>query len=419
MKLLALANRYYIFTLIIVFSLGGLIAYFIIKTTINNEFNRKLMAEKDQLIYELHNYENLQQSYSLNIGDKIELKEVQKIKFENPILIDTTMHDDFEEIMLPFRLLIFNETLNDKIYQVTISKPLLPNEDLITAISEIMIGIFVALLLSLVFVNRYVSRKIWQPFYNMIDMINRFNLRHPKKIKFQKTTINEFRDLKNVLESMIQKTIADYKNLKEYTENTSHEIQTPLAIIKNKAELLLQDDLTEAQLNEIASIYESATRLSKLKESLALLTRIDNNQYIEIEAVNIKQLIEDKLEQLSELIDYKNIKVKTKYYAEPIVMLNINLASILFNNLINNAIKHNINNGRISISLKENEFIIENSGNKLQIDPKKVFNRYSRNLTTRNSVGVGLSLVKRIVEHYNMKVSYHYNDMNHQIVLLF
>ncbi len=419
MKLLSLANRYYFFTLTIVFAIGGLSAYFILKSAINREFNRKLMAEREQLVYELHNFDDIKENFYLNIGDRIELKEVSS-DISLPVeLVDTVMYDDYEKASLPFRKLIFYDKWHGVNYRVTITKSLLPNEDLIEALTEIMIGLFVTLVFSLIVINRYVSRSIWSSFYEMIERIKKFNLSHPEQIKIPESKIMEFRELKAVLDAMIKKNIDDYQNLKEYTENTSHEIQTPLAIIKNKAELLLQEDFTEKQMNEIAKIYEAATRLSRLKEALAILSKIENNQYFSSDPIDLQQFLQKKLEHFEDLIEFKKLKVITNYKAQPVLNLNYDLAYMLTANLINNAIKHNIEGGQITITLTEATLTIENTGNELKEAPRELFGRFKRDSVKTDSTGLGLALVKRIVDLYDMKIQYIYNNRKHRIVLTF
>ena len=417
MKLLDIANRYYLITLVLVFTIGSLGAYYVLKSIINHEFNEKLYAEQAQLVYELRNFENLQRTYYLNIGDVIELEEAPSDPKLSPTLKDTIMYDQYEKKELPFRMLTFSDQINGKHYIISISKSLLPNLDLIQGVTEIMIGLAIVLMISLGLLNRLIFQKLWSPFHHIIAQLQHFKISHPVPLSMEDSDVEEFNQLGNVLEEMISKSIRDYKNLKEYTENTSHEIQTPLAIIKNKAEMLLQEPLEEDQLNEVSKIYEAATRLSRLKDGLSLLTKIENNQYVEAQEFCLKEFLETKLQTFEELMEIKNITFETEFIDSQKVMINQDLAHILINNLLSNAIKHNVNNGWIKVKLEKNRLTISNSGNTLIVPPKELFERFKRNTDNRESTGLGLSLIQRICEHNHMTITYNHQNEQHELML--
>ncbi|MDH5609761.1 MAG: HAMP domain-containing histidine kinase [Cyclobacteriaceae bacterium] len=419
MKLLTLANRYYFSTLLLVFIASGMASFFILKSIINREFNRKLFAEKEQLIDELATYDDLKGFYFLNIGDRLQIQEVP----ENPQIVtnlrDTVMYDTYEKTTLPFRKLSFAEQIKGKYYVITITKSLLPNQELIKGVSEILLMLILFLAISLVLINRYVINRLWWPFYKILVQLKQFNIKKPEPIQPLQTVIDEFRLLKSVLDTMVDKSIRDYRNLKEYTENTSHEIQTPLAIIKNKSESLLQETLTESQLHEVGKIYEAAGRLSRLKEGLSTLSKIDNNQFLDAEPIDIQTAIENKLCHFEELVSLKNIQVTTDFYSRPLIILNNDLAFILINNLVNNAIKHNVQGGRIHIVLKEDELCMENTGLPPAMPIEQLFDRFRSSGDHPDSSGLGLSLIKRIADFYQMRIRYDYVEGQHRVILNF
>lgn len=419
MKLLTIANRYYLLTLIVVFAIGSMIAYNVLKSILNHEFNQKLFAEQQQIVYELRNYDNLQRSYYLNIGDVIQLRQMPEDPHLIPALRDTIMYDQFEKKELPFRVLTFSDEIQGRFYTIMISKSLLPNLDLIEGVSEIMVGIALMLMLALGLLNRIIFRKLWSPFHQIILQLQKFQITNPVPLNVERTNVEEFNQLINVLDSMIQKSQTDYKNLKEYTENTSHEIQTPLAIIKNKAEILLQEPLEEVYLSELAKIYEAAGRLSRLKEGLSILTKIANNQYIESEPIRIKEFIIQKVEGFEELLDIKELEITTNFNSDPTLVLNNDLAYMMITNLISNSIKHNVQKGKIHISLGMNELLIENTGIEPTMPTEELFGRFKRSSPNNESTGLGLSLVKRIVDVYKMTITYTYADSWHRIRVVF
>ncbi|MEQ9221375.1 MAG: HAMP domain-containing sensor histidine kinase [Cyclobacteriaceae bacterium] len=423
MKLLAITNRLYLISIGAVILISSLAAFFILRSIINNEFNRKLIAEKEQFLNEFRENPELKAGQFLNVGDRIMITPIRADSLIQDMMIDTAYYEPYEEEVLPFRVLTFTENINGTNYKITISKSLVPNMDLISGIGQIMIGMGCLILLVLVLINKVILRKLWAPFEYLLDHLKTFDITSPRRIRQGEYTfdskVDEFKQLNQVLNDMIKQSIKDYNSLKEFTENTSHEIQTPLAIIRNKAETLLQEDLSKEQLEDIGKIYEAAGRLSRLKTGLSLISRIDNNQYIKKEPINLKEVIESKLEDFEELIAIKNLRLKTTYYGDPELELNSELTSILITNLINNAIKHNIKDGLINIVLKDVELLIENTGTPPVNPTEQMFDRFQKTGDTSESTGLGLSLVKKIVEYFNLKVKYIYEKDLHKLYLTF
>ncbi len=420
MKLLSLTNRYYISSILVIFIVGSIVSFQILKSTINREFNEKLFAERDQFIYEWHTYDGLREVLYLNIGDQIEVQSVDHRPEIEETLKDTVMFGAYEKKDLSFRKLRFADELNGQYYIITITKSLLPNEDLIQGIGEIMLFLITALIITLVLINRWIAGMVLEPFYYTLAAIKEFNITKPGPIDLMDTNVDEFKELNSVLDKMIVKNQKDYLNLKEFTENASHEIQTPLTIIKSKAELLLQESsLDEEALNDVMHIYEAAGRLSKLKHGLSLLTKIENNQFEDSEPINLKRFLEKEVNNLEELINLKELTLEKSYKAEPILVLNYDLAYILVTNLLNNAIKHNTERGRIAVTLNESELIIENTGRPIKGDPALLFERFKKNSHTKDSSGLGLALVKKICDLYGIKIIYSVNSNLHRMALSF
>jgi signal transduction histidine kinase len=330
------------------------------------------------------------------------------------------MYDNYEKIELPFRQLKFSEQLQGKFYIITITKSMLPTKDLIQGVGEIILFLVVALVLSIGLVTRIISKKIWTPFNNTLSSLGRYQISNSEKVDFSKTNIDEFSELNHVLSNMIEKSRKDYENLKEFTENTSHEIQTPLAIIKSKAELLLQEgNLKPANLEDVGKIYEAANRLSKLKKGLSMLSKIENNQFEEVEPIDVAKFLDKKISNFEELIEMKHIELTKVYNGHPTLILNNTLTYVLITNLINNAIKHNVDNGTIHIKLNDNELTIENTGNPTTEDPEKFFQRFKKGSNAYDSSGLGLALIKKVCEIYQMSISYTVNENIHKLSIQF
>jgi len=421
-KLLALTNRFYFASIIVIVIIAGFVSYLIFKTSINRQFNEKLLAEREQLIFELHSQDNIQDAYYLNVGGKVTLEPINNSVYVPLSWSDTLLYDAYQKKKLTFRQIKFSDIFDNRNYLITISKSLLSTDEMIKGIGEVMLLLMFSLIISLILLSNRINKTIWQPFYDSLSFLKTYDLTKPNSPKFDSTRIDEFRKLNEVINAMIEKSINDYESLKEFSENASHEIQTPLSIIKTKAELLMQDEtLREEQINGINTIYAAANRLSRLNHDLAFLTKIDNNQFNELKTINLNEFLNNKLEEFEDLIDHKNIAITKSFIAEPRLRINDSLIHVLITNLLNNAIKHNVENGTINLKIKKNELVIENTGNPLQKGDSgnDLFKRFRKSTTSKESSGLGLALVKKICDLYDYKIVYSVNKRKHKIVIVF
>jgi len=418
MKLLRRTNLYHSISIIVILIVSGILGYQLIRGIINKEFNEKLYADREQFLYEWHTYDNIREVFYLNIGDRVAVEAIPMHWQLAPTLRDTVMWDDYEKKELPFRQLIFSDKLNGENYAITITKSLLPTEDMVRGMGEFILLLTIGLILSLTYVNWQISRKLWKPFFDTLAKLSHFKIGKPSRIEFKKTNISEFDALNEIVDKMLMQSQREYTVLKEFTENASHEIQTPLAIIKSKLENLLQDPhLTKDQLEELGKINESVKRLSKLKTGLSLLTKLDNHQFQDEEDVDLRKLVMSKLEDFEELLALKGIHLHTDYRSNPTISMNTELANILLNNLLSNAIKHNRPDGSLTVHLSKQQLVIENTGSPLQYEPASYFQRFKKDSTSSESSGLGLSLVKRICELYGIEVCYTERESIHRIEL--
>ncbi len=261
-------------------------------------------------------------------------------------------------------------------------------------------------------------RRLWEPFYGTLDSIKTFNLSNKKNPVIQKTNIDEFDELNIAVNSMQSRIIKDYEALKNFADNASHEMQTPLAILNSKLDLFIQEpSLNESQTKQLQSMYDAMSRLSNLNRSLLLLSKIENNQFRKTSALQLDILIREKLSQLEDLMNAKHIKVNTELQ-QTVIEMDDYLADILLNNLLGNAIRHNIEHGIINIALSGERFIISNSGTTLDFDKAHIFDRFKKH-DESEGIGLGLAIVKQICDNYAFEISYSFKDSMHFFTVRF
>jgi len=327
---------------------------------------------------------------------------------------DTLIYNREEQRYQLYRQLGFTETVNNQHFSVRIFKSLEETDQLIVRIIMIMTILVILLIITLLVINRYSSRMVWSVFYDTVDKINRYDLNSHEAFKLEDSEVKEFSDLNRVLQTMTERIKNDYLNLKEYTENASHEIQTPLAIINSKLELLLQSgEMNEKQYKALADAYEASVRLSKYNSTLILLAKIENKQFPESRRVSLEPILDSLLENLEDLIHSKKIVVEKKYAANVTVQMNPHLAEMLVVNLIKNAIRHNIKGGTLMVEVGDDFLRISNTGPDLPLDDNLLFKRFYKSSTSPESLGLGLAIVQKICALYGFQVSYQFERHMH------
>ena len=420
MNLLTKSSRYYILFSVLIFLISGAIFYHLLHRVFYSQLDKSLKDEK-QLIEETIDYADSVPDFTTIFGHLIEVTIVYDQNKKVEFIHDTVMYDGEQGKFLSYRHLFYeNTSIQNKGYTINIYKPLHETESLIAGILIMISLIFITLLLMLILVNYVIARRVWIPFYRILARLGNYTIDQEKPLSVIKTNIYEFNQLNQALEKMSKKIRADFINLKEFNENAAHELQTPLAIIKSKLDLLIQQEtLTEEQLKIIATVFEATARMSKLNQGLLLISKIDNDQFTTMEEVDLTQVIDETLEQFGEMTDHKHITVHKDYQRPVTLRISRVLAEILVTNLLSNAIKYNIPNGSIAIKADPARLTISNPGAPPGVDPEELFKRFRKSASSGDSAGLGLAIVQKIAQHYGMQVQYQYDGSNHIIGILF
>jgi signal transduction histidine kinase len=320
----------------------------------------------------------------------------------------------------PYRELSGSIQVNGKWYQLIISSSLVENEDLLGSILLVQSILLILLMAGLLLINRSISKNIWQPFYSTLERMKKYELNKHNSFAQVPTSIDEFKEMQSAIKSLTDRNFMVYQKQKEFTENASHEMQTPLAIFRSKLELIMQTQpLSEEQASLISAMEEVNLRLSKLNKSLLLLSKIDNKQFPQVENISMEQVTKSITDQFRPNAELKNISIDEKFSGAQTIKANKTLIEILISNLLSNAIRYNIEGGELHINLFENILSIQNSGNGEIIQRNKIFERFYKSGDYAGSVGLGLAIVKEICDLYKFDLSYEHVGTFHQFIVRF
>ena len=191
---------------------------------------------------------------------------------------------------------------------------------------------------------------MFRPLDRLLEWLENVSPGHPAPYLNPDCRIREFRTLNRAALEMHERAEKAYREQKEFIENASHELQTPLAVINGKLELLAEhENLDEEVLKNIDDMFRSLHRAIQLNKSLLLLSRIQNRQFEEVTEVDMNPHVRKILELLSDLYEEKELDYHLSDTEDCRIRMNESLAHTLLTNLIKNAIIHSPEHGRVDI----------------------------------------------------------------------
>jgi signal transduction histidine kinase len=415
MRLLQKINRAYFLVSVTAFVIAGAVIYFVLSFIFEGQLNEKLKADIENVKLTISKNGKLPNYYPF-----IESREVQGQSIRLYESIDTLVFDPAEEEIIPYRQISLITPINGKEFFIAARGTLLEKSDLLATIVIVIICVFMMLLTSLYFINRKLSLNIWKPFYKTLNELKDFSHDKPGFRLSSGSHLEEFTELNNSLEKLTSKVISDYQSLKRFTEDASHEIQTPLSVIQSKLETLMQyPDLMKDQADLINSAYVYTLRISKLTKTLLLLTKIANDQFPERKSVNISVLLDEKIKLFDDNIISKSLIINKDIEPDCILETNFFLAESFVVNLLNNAVNHSSSAGIIEIRLDKGYFEISNPGKPLSVPASKLFDRFYKSDKSSDSYGLGLAIVKEICNLNKWEINYKYENGLHKITVKF
>lgn len=419
MKLINKFILIYLTVTVIVLGVGGVFSFYIIKNEVDKELTFEFMERIDRVTDLMEQGREFQTENDME-GDQNLIVRKLDYEVEPRVEVSDTLiwHDRLEQNEPNVKVSAYRN-ISGKSYYISTYGAMIETDDITEAVIKTLLWILGLQVIGAIGIGFFVSGRLFRPFRNTLVRIGEFNLKDREPVEAEKTSVREFDDLNRFVEEMTTKVISDYRNLKEFAENASHELQTPLAIAKGKLELLAETNLTEEQYKYVESLERSVKKLSKLSESLALLTKIENHEFDSDQPVNMSLLIRESLESFEEFIGLNRLTVETDIEDDVKVEMHPVLADILWTNLFQNAIRHNIDEGEIAIRLTDEKLVISNTGKDPGIDPMQLFERFRKADQTSESIGLGLSIIKRIVDQSGGSIHYSYTDGWHRFEIDF
>jgi len=312
-----------------------------------------------------------------------------------------------------YRRLNYTFKDRDHVVFLSVALPLEGLNSLARSITSITLLTLLIVIVSSVLLTHYVINKLWHPFYSSLKLLVNYKIGSKQKIAFSATTTDEFGFMNQSLMNLILSAEKDYRILMEFTANASHELQTPLMVIRSKLDSIMQSGtLNRKQHDALNGAYQSVSRLASLSQSLLLLAKIEHGEYLQLRNIELKTIIEDKLEDLRDFWKTGSFALHLNL-KESHLCINSYLADVLLNNLLSNASRHNKSKGVISITSDANFLQISNTSNSDSLDTDLIFTRFYKNGVAGDSNGLGLAIVWQICQQAGIQICYNYDAELH------
>lgn len=301
-----------------------------------------------------------------------------------------------------------------KYYELTVSTPTIEKDDLKDAIQVWIIFLYAALLFCILLISVWVFYRNMRPLYVLLHWLDSYQTGKKNAPLKNDTRITEFRKLNDAAIRYAERTEQMFEQQKQFIGNASHEIQTPLAICRNRLEMLMEDDsLSEHQLEELMKTHQTLEYITKLNRSLLLLTKIDNGQFTDTKLLELNALLQQYLQDYQEVYDYRHIKVNVVEEGTFHVAMNESLAVALLTNLLKNAFVHNIDGGHIRIIITPRIITFRNTGLEEPLDESHVFERFYQGSKKEGSTGLGLAIADSICRLQHLHLRYYFEQKEH------
>ncbi|MDR0573526.1 MAG: HAMP domain-containing histidine kinase [Tannerella sp.] len=400
-----------------VLALWAVFFYFAIIDEINDEVDDSLEDYSEQVIIRFLAGEELP-SRSSSSNNQYYLSEVTPENARSKphvSYIDSMVYIPMKRETEPARILttIYRDE-DGKYYELVVSTPTIEKKDLKEAILFRIVFLYVGILFVIIAINVRIYHRSNRPLYKLLAWLDKYNVGENNTPLQNDTDITEFKKLNEAAMRNMKRAEEVFEEQKQFIGNASHEMQTPLAVCRNRLETLMEDEtLTKNQLEELSKTYSTLGYITKLNKMLLLLYKIDNRQFTDQQYLELNEMIRRYIEDYKEVYASMDIYTEIKETGIFRVRINETLAGILVNNILKNGYVHNIEHGRIAIEISSSKFIVKNTGQPFPLHSRLIFERFYQGSKKDGSTGLGLALVKSICEMENLVVKYYFKDDFH------
>ena len=422
MKLLSYTYRKLALLLFLLMAVWGVLFYYAIIDEVVDETDDTLENYGEILMESaLHDPSILETEGSLMSFYKFTPISEEEGRHYRQVFYDATVYIELEDEDEPVRVMCTAFRMPDgQYYELKLMISILERDDMVEAMLWYLGALFLLFLICTSIGIQLVLKGVFRPLHRLLDWLHCIQPGKAVPPLDNPTKIREFRQLSDAALDMGNRSYKAYEEQKQFIENASHELQTPLAIVRGKVELLAESEgMTEQQMEQLDEIYATLGRAVKLNKSLLLLSRIENGQYTEMEDVSVDEILDELLPDLMDIYEHKQVRLIRKREEQPfIIRCNHSLAQILVSNLVKNSLLHNREGGELQVLTTPTSLVIKNTGD-VPLDGEKLFRRFYHGMDgKKDSTGLGLAIARSIALSSSLKLTYEWQDGMHTFRLV-
>lgn len=422
MKLLSYTYRKLALLLFLLMAVWGVLFYYAIIDEVVDETDDTLENYGEILMESaLHDPSILETEGSLMSFYKFTPISEEEGRHYRQVFYDATVYIELEDEDEPVRVMCTAFRMPDgQYYELKLMISILERDDMVEAMLWYLGALFLLFLICTSIGIQLVLKGVFRPLHRLLDWLHCIQPGKEVPPLDNPTKIREFRQLSDAALDMGNRSYKAYEEQKQFIENASHELQTPLAIVRGKVELLAESEgMTEQQMEQMDEIYATLGRAVKLNKSLLLLSRIENGQYTEMEDVSVDEILDELLPDLMDIYEHKQVRLIRKREEQPfIIRCNHSLAQILVSNLVKNSLLHNREGGELQVLTTPTSLVIKNTGD-VPLDGEKLFRRFYHGMDgKKDSTGLGLAIARSIALSSSLKLTYEWQDGMHTFRLV-
>lgn len=422
MKLLSYTYRKLALLLFLLMAVWGVLFYYAIIDEVVDEADDTLENYGEILMESaLHDPSILETEGSLMSFYKFTPISEEEGRHYRQVFYDATVYIELEDEDEPVRVMCTAFRMPDgQYYELKLMISILERDDMVEAMLWYLGALFLLFLICTSIGIQLVLKGVFRPLHRLLDWLHCIQPGKEVPPLDNPTKIREFRQLSDAALDMGNRSYKAYEEQKQFIENASHELQTPLAIVRGKVELLAESEgMTEQQMEQLDEIYATLGRAVKLNKSLLLLSRIENGQYTEMEDVSVDEILDELLPDLMDIYEHKQVRLIRKREEQPfIIRCNHSLAQILVSNLVKNSLLHNREEGELQVLTTPTSLVIKNTGD-VPLDGEKLFRRFYHGMDgKKDSTGLGLAIARSIALSSSLKLTYEWQDGMHTFRLV-
>lgn len=422
MKLLSYTYRKLALLLFLLMAVWGVLFYYAIIDEVVDETDDTLENYGEILMESaLHDPSILETEGSLMSFYKFTPISEEEGRHYRQVFYDATVYIELEDEDEPVRVMCTAFRMPDgQYYELKLMISILERDDMVEAMLWYLGALFLLFLICTSIGIQLVLKGVFRPLHRLLDWLHCIQPGKEVPPLDNPTKIREFRQLNDAALDMGNRSYKAYEEQKQFIENASHELQTPLAIVRGKVELLAESEgMTEQQMEQLDEIYATLGRAVKLNKSLLLLSRIENGQYTEMEDVSVDEILDELLPDLMDIYEHKQVRLIRKREEQSfIIRCNHSLAQILVSNLVKNSLLHNREGGELQVLTTPTSLVIKNTGD-VPLDGEKLFRRFYHGMDgKKDSTGLGLAIARSIALSSSLKLTYEWQDGMHTFRLV-